>query len=273
MGWFERVFPESSIVWLLLSTVVALVSGFISSWLYYRFIKRQEIVDQVVADINKQRVLRQEDAQAEQQERIRQEVIRWANPILGAVQDLRYRLINILEDRGYRVLNKNYQQETIPQWSISYEYLMESTLYLFAQYFAWIYLFEEELSFEIFHSHKSKDRFLDAIHGVSQALGSFPLKGGECSGVDTQIFNLQQRSIGELLIIRPESGSRYCMSYPEFAEKLHNPNFGRYIQPLVELLDGLEPDTDCRWKRLIATRDALKKLERNCRQLLQLPET
>lgn len=46
MAWLTQVFPEQSIAWLLLSAIVALASGFLSSWLTYRFIKRQEIIDE-----------------------------------------------------------------------------------------------------------------------------------------------------------------------------------------------------------------------------------
>ena len=272
MGWLENAFAETSVAWLLISTIVASFIGVLSSWLTYRYVKRQEIVDQVLADIEKERALRREEELADQQERLRQEVVKWANPILSAVRALMYRLQNILEGRqvGYLALSKSYKRSIDPQWSITYEYFFESTLYLFAEYFAWIRMFEEELSFEMFRSHAKKDEFMEAIRIVSKALSSFPPKTYDCSGPDTQVFNLQQRSIAELMIVRSDSGSRSCLSYPEFANRMNDQKFSDYFEPLVKLLDELTPDDDCRWKRLTATYVALMALVERCEQLLVL---
>jgi hypothetical protein len=49
---------------------------------------------------------------------------------------------------------------------------MPSTLFLFAEYFAWIRLLQERLSFELFESQETKDRFFAAIWGVTKALAS-----------------------------------------------------------------------------------------------------
>ncbi|HSL29249.1 MAG TPA: hypothetical protein VK900_08635 [Anaerolineales bacterium] len=46
MDWLNQVFEERSLAWLLITAVVALISGFLSSWLIYRYVKRPEIIDQ-----------------------------------------------------------------------------------------------------------------------------------------------------------------------------------------------------------------------------------
>src|SRR4051794_8965083 len=109
MSGFAQVLGGQSIAWLLLSTVVALLAGFLSSWLTYRFVKRQEIADTISAEIEKQRRSAVIETEQEKQERIRQEIIRWANPILGAVTDLEARLRNILDDDGYLALSQSYK--------------------------------------------------------------------------------------------------------------------------------------------------------------------
>ncbi len=60
-------------------------------------------------------------AQGLREERIRKEIIRWANPILGAVQELNSRLDNILDNSGYLVLSKNYERRINKDWSVSYD--------------------------------------------------------------------------------------------------------------------------------------------------------
>jgi hypothetical protein len=272
MDWLTRAFEEHSIAWLIVSTVVALIAGFISSWLTYRF-KSREIIDTAIADIEKQRNILRFETEKERQERIRLEIVKWANPILAAVRDLKSRLENILDKAGYLALSSEYKSQVNPNWSISYDYFMSSTFFVFAQHFAWVQMLQDELNFELFQSQQAQKEFFDAVHEVRSALGSFPPHHYECSGKDTQVFSLQQRAIGELLILR-EKDSWRCMSYPEFIERLNASGsiLNQHLQPLRTLLDHLTPNDDCRWKRLDATRQALSKLETVCEKLLSLSE-
>lgn len=202
------------------------------------------------------------------EERIRSEILRWANPILGAVQDLESRLNNILDRKGYIALSEEYEQKVNPNWSISYSYFMSSTLYLFSSYFCWVRMLQEHLSFELFRTQQEKDDFFGAIQTVNRALGSFPPRYS-CKGTDLQVFNLQQRAIGEMLMRKTSEGPR-CMSYNEFLEKLDKPPLTDRLEPLRALLERLHPDEDCRWKRLETTRDALGGLQKYCEGLLNV---
>ena len=46
MSWFTQAIAGQSVAWLLISATVALGSGLLSSWLTYRYVRRQEIIDQ-----------------------------------------------------------------------------------------------------------------------------------------------------------------------------------------------------------------------------------
>jgi len=267
MSWLTDAFAEQSVVWLIISTVVAIIAGFLSSWLTYHF-KRQEIIDSAIADLEKKRQIFLLEMEKSRVERVRQEVIRWANPILGAVGELIGRLGNILEHQGYLALSKDGQKRLNPDWSMSYDYFMSSTLYLFGQYFAWVQMLQEKLNFELFQSQKEKDKFFEAIKEVGSSLSGFPPKY-QCSGKDTQVFRLQQRAIGELLIIH-ENDRIGCLSYPNFLQKMNDPAFSSHLKPLRLLLEDLNQKDDCRWKRLEATQQALKVLKANCEELLRI---
>jgi hypothetical protein len=259
MNWFIQTFSDTSIIWLLIFTVVSLISGFVSSWLTYRFIKRRELIDTQKLENEKQK-----------QERIRHEIIRWSNPVLSSVQSLHNQLTNILEKDGYMAMRKDYKRQVNPNWSISYDYFISSIPFLFGQYFSWIRMLQDDLSFELFETQTEKDLFFRAIRNVSHSLSSFPLSNNyDCKGKDTQVFSLQQRAIGELLIIR-EGNLKRCMSYPEFLENMKNKEFQYHFQPLINLIDGIRPDDGCRWKRLEATAIALKDLEKICKELLNI---
>ncbi len=259
MNWFTQTFSDNSIIWLLIFTMVSFSSGFVSSWLTYRFIKRRELID-----------IQKFESEKQKQERIRNEIIRWSNPVLSSVQSLQSQLRNILEHGGYLAMGKDYKEQINPNWSISYDYFMSSLPFLFGQYFAWTQMLRDELNFELFETQVEKDSFFQAIHNVSRALSSFPPSSRyTCKGKDTQVFSLQQRAIGELFIVR-EGNNKRCLSYPEFVENMKSAEFQFHFQPLVTLLDGIRPDDDCRWKRLEATAIALKELEKVCKELLNL---
>ena len=257
MSWFTETFTEFDVAWLLLSSFVATIAGFLSSLMTYRFVTRRKILDKLVME-----------EEREKKERIRQDVVRWANPILASVKELRSRLDNILYSAGYLALSKNYESNVNSNWSISYEYFMNSTLYVFGQYFAWTRMFQEKINFELFESQKDKDDFLMAIRNTSKALGSFP-PSYSCSGKDTQLFGLQQRAIGEKFI---SSEPEQCLKYADFLQELENEWFCLIIEPLKSLLENVNPESDCRWKRLEATRQALIDLEFQCNKVLVLPD-
>lgn len=274
MDWLTRAFSQYSIVWLVLSAIAGLLTGTVSSWLTYQFNKR-EIAETVVAEIKKERQSQALQQKKEKEDRIRESIVQWANPILGAVRDLLGRLENILNQEGYLALDENYRDKINPDWSVTYEFFMGSTLYLFAQYFAWVQMLREKLSFELFQSEHTKDEFFTAVDRVGSALGSFPhpaLAG--CNGEDKQVFRLQQRAIGELLIL-PNGQRPQCMSYPDFLKQLEEvETFKRHLEPLRVLLEkvNVNPRNNCRWERLVEMSKALSKLEKQCQKVLTLPE-
>ena len=107
------------------------------------------------------------EADAARKDRIRDQVSQWANPILDAVRGLEARLDNILSDEGYLALSRETQSKVNPEWTISYDYFYPTTIYHFSQYFCWIRLFEEHLSFELFTTHLKKIRFLKKCERLS----------------------------------------------------------------------------------------------------------
>ena len=121
-----KSFAEQSIAWLVITSIVAVVT----SYLTYKFIKHQEIIDtvkeQVRADILREIHRSNLETEKSKTDRIRRESLKWANPILGSVKDLNFRLNNILESEGYLALSTNYQAQINPNWSVTYDYYIGS---------------------------------------------------------------------------------------------------------------------------------------------------
>ncbi len=201
-------------------------------------------------------------------DRLRKEVVRWANPILNAVNDLDYRLRNILELEGYVALDPATASSD-PQWSMTYDYFLDSTLYLFAQYFCQIHLLRQELSFEVFGTHEKKVAFAEPILAVEKSIGdysaSFKFDG---TGNDRQVFRFRQRAIGELLT-NPVAKAPSCIAFPTYLIKKADSQFVAAFDPLQKFVDKLKPG-ERRWARLLCTCEALGELRSECEKLLSL---
>lgn len=208
------------------------------------------------------------EASQARNDRIRGEVLKWANPIFGAVGDLKSRLANILNEGAYPALWSARTGPVAPGWTISYDYFMPSTLFLFGTYFYWVQRLRDELSFELFESQTDKDDFLARTLAVSKALGDFPMKPKPCVGPDSQVFTLQQRVLGEALRVRTD-GAR-CMGYDEFLEVWEEAPFAVHLSSLRALLEDLAENT-CPWQRLNNVLAALEALDAHCRTVLGLP--
>ena len=198
-------------------------------------------------------------------ERIRSQILRWANPVLNAVQSLESRLNNILDDDGYMALDDAHPQPD-PNWSANYEYFSNSSMYLFAQYFCWVRLVELEFSSEIFQKNDTKDRFFGALIEVSKALGVYP-RNYQGVDPDLQLFRLQQQAIGESMISHKDK--HQCIGYSYFLLNLRDAGVSSLVQPLKDLLDSIRPG-EKRWQRLQDARKSVTHLRAECEALLNV---
>lgn len=211
-----------------------------------------------------------QEAVSARNDRIRAEVLRWANPILGAIQELERRLVNILEDHAEVALSPSLSKGVAEGWSIRYDYFMPSTLYLFAQYFYWVRRLQIEMSFELFETQADKDKFFEHIGAVGAALGNHPMDGwrGSYAG-DTQVFSLQQRAIAAAMTVRSD-GSR-CMEVDEFMDAWLDSPLSDALCPLKALLEGVDASSAARWFRLEQVHVALRAFKAHCVAILKAP--
>jgi hypothetical protein len=245
------------------TTVIVAAIGFVAKSAFQQLLSRD-------LESHKKRIA----IAAAKTDRIQQEVIRWANPIVGAVDELHRRLLNILTKQGYIALAPEPNPPIGSSWSITYDYFLPSTVFLFCRYLCWVRLLEENMSFELFSRHDDKDAFLGKIRAVGHTLSGYPLaelydlEGEE----DRQIFSLQQQALGEALIVRDGCKLR-CMRYSEFLQEWPEEAFKHEFDVLVAFIDGLQPTDYHRWRRLELMDKALQELDDECRRLLQLPVT
>lgn len=246
--------------------ILAVFLSPLTSWLTLRVVKRRELAEQRRSDVIREHELGAVREEQERKERVRRETLRWAGPILNTVDDLRHRLRNILENAGYLALDPEWQP---PQdWSMTHEYFLNSTMYLFAAYFSYTELLRSSLSLEFFRSQKDKDELFGALRNVGAILTAYPAHWSH-GEKDRQVFRLQQRAIGESTAL-PNADAPRCLSYPEFTARLADPAYAAHMQPLRALLLKAAPDSDGRWTRLQHVRQALDDLAAACQRLLSI---
>jgi hypothetical protein len=250
----------------LITGVISIVGSLVIARLTFDFVKKPELETAFKHELEQERHKRKLD----RQERINTEITAWANPILVAVGDLLARLRNIIEDGGYGPLSRDWQPSE-RNWSITHDYFMNSTLYVFGRYFSSVQVLTEELGADVFPLQR-KDPFFKSLYAVTEALGDFPrwYNLDKCPGGDTQVFSWQQQAMGEVLIGRDKENRR-ILTYAEFLNDWNS--FSTHFEPLRALLLDIakEPVNNCRWSRLEETRQALEGVQRECERLLALP--
>ena len=206
---------------------------------------------------------------AERTDHLHDEIRRWANPILDAVDGLLGRLGNLLHNEGWVALRPGGAPH--PEWTITHDYFVPSTVYLFAQYFCWTQRLREELSFRLFESHEEKDAFFARQLEAAQCLSEWPLPDVDAPVEDdAQVFLLQQRRMGEALMVDGPAGPG-CLRYADFAARWDEGEaFRAHFQPLYAFLEKLSPET-ARWQRLISMEERLAAVRVECRRILDVP--
>ena len=215
------------------------------------------------------------ESEQQRHARLQAQIQRWANPIRVAIGDLEHRLCNVLDEEGYVALSRS--PSIPPNWSADYTYFMASTLYYFAQYFCWTTLLRHELGYEFFPSSEEAEVFWNSIEAVSDEISRFPygaVRSTNIASVDRQVFRLQQRAIGELLVDR-SSATQQVLTYREFLDRWLDPTDTRlktHLAPLENFLADVKPQNDLRWERLKGARSQLIQFQIACNRVLNLTE-
>jgi hypothetical protein len=216
------------------------------------------------------------ESEKQRTERLRSQIQRWALPIQGSIEDLTHRLRNITENDGYKMLSTS--NDKVNGWSADYQYFISSTSYYFAQYFCWTRLIQQQLGMELFGSNQEMKAFLSHIDDVGQTISSFPFdkeNGYDPANFDCQVFRLQQRAIGELLVQRSATGEQ-VMTYREFLDEWVDPTksqFKLHVTPLITFLNDVKPEKDLRWMRLLEMARRLDTFSNACANVLQHTES
>jgi hypothetical protein len=160
--------------------------------------------------------------QARREERKALETYR--EPLLAAAYELQARLHNILTNE----FMENYVLEN----SVGKEQAaLDSTLYVFAQFFGWSEIIRREVQFLRF----ANDAQTREISGLLLRVGETFLT--EDYGPQCMIWRVEQRGLGEQMIF-PAGARATCIGYASFIEK--RATMSRWLDPLEQDLKQLD---------------------------------
>ena len=252
MDWLTQTFGEQSIPWLLISSFVALVSGFLSSWLTYRFIKRQEIIDQArwQGEIRKEVEVYLGDKSAE-----REYNLEARKRLYHAIGPLRFQLVTACRDAAARIGNHGLHQ----RYGMKLDsYYGQNTLYRLLRPLAITELIEQQITYADFSVDLTAIallRFKRAVH-MAFTDGDTILDHPKAnwSYEIEHLFSGTLSSLANSLIIEDEdvSNKKRPMHYHEFEALLHNRENLALFSPLAGILHDFNiRDKPIFWARLI----------------------
>lgn len=252
MDWLSQVFAEQSIVWLLITSVVALASGFLSSWLTYRFIKRQEIIDQArwQGEIRKEVEDYLGDKSAE-----REYNLEARKRLYHAIGPLRFQLVVACKDVAARVAN--YGSD--PKYSMTINgYYGQSTLYRLLRPLAIAELIEQQITYADFSVDLTAIGLLRFKRTASMALtdGKAILyhKDANWEYELQHLFSGTVSNLASSLIIQDEdvSNKQRPMHFHEFEAFIRDRKNLKLFAPLARILEDFTiVDKPIFWARLV----------------------
>ncbi len=206
----------------LISAAAAVASALVAAFLGARASARQS---QLQAEIEQQQAIRRKlEERADLMGQVR-------DPLLWAAFDLQSRVYNIVAQRFLRV----YQQSGAAEHKA---YAQRNTLFLFAQYFAWVEIIRRSVHFLDLGSAKENREIVNHLSGVSSILtsGSFP-------DLSFLVFRGDQRAIGEIMIESRSPEGLGCMGYAAFCANLDTEDaFADWFKTLMRDIDELVAD-------------------------------
>lgn len=224
------------------SIVVALIAGTVSLAAAGFAYVTQRRVAMLNAEIEEARRTRTKRELAEEL------TARYRDPLLTAVFDLQSRLY------GIAVLDfmRRYHAEGDDS---SRGYAIENTLYVLAEYLAWVEIIRREIQFLDLGEEAANERWVGAINAVRDVFASHRLDPA------LHVFRGDQRAIGEVMTVavsEPGAARRHdCLGYAAFAQRREEPEFSRWFVRLEQDVELLAREPQAHLERVVLLQRAL----------------
>jgi hypothetical protein len=167
----------------------------------------------------------------------------YRDPLIAASFELQARLYNILQ---LRFVEKYITAEEISKRDSA----LESTLYVFAQFFGWREIIRREVQYLRFSRNHQTREVGQLLRDIEETFLS------DGYGPQFMIWRVEQRGIGERMVESTDSGMK-CLGYASFIKQRHT--MKEWLAPLENDLENLQ---DGGRKRLTELQHMLVKLVR-----------
>ncbi len=193
------------------------------------------VISAVISIDGQTRIARLADRLAKQREAASREaqtaalMSKYRDPLLRSAIDLQSRLYNIHQQK---FLQRFYNESESAKC-----YAIHNTLYVVAEYLGWVEILRREIQFLDLGDLKANRHLSELLVNINQAFG-----GQYKLGSMFQLFNGEQRAIGEIMII-PRSNSEAigyeCIGYARFVKKMSDPEFADWFAKLKDDIDTM----------------------------------
>lgn len=172
-------------------------------------------------------------------------VARFREPLSRAAFDLQSRIYNMV---NLDILDR-FHLHGSPR---EREYVVQSTLYVFAEYLGWTEIIRREVQFLDLGDVEDSRRLAELQVHISESLLRSDLPP------PFRVFRGEQRAIGELMI-DSSTDPPHCLGPAAFAQRTE-PEFRRWFETLEADVDWLAAQPDRRAERLVGVQRALVDL-------------
>ncbi|HEY9801753.1 MAG TPA: hypothetical protein V6D25_15455 [Leptolyngbyaceae cyanobacterium] len=197
------------------------------------------VISAIVSLYGQIRVARLSDRLTKQREAESREVqtaalmSKYRDPLLRSAIDLQSRLFNIHQNR----ILQNFDQRS----SSEQDYLIYNTLYVFAEYFGWVEILRREIQFLDLGDLELNRHLNELFVNITKAFGTNKYNGEDNFDTTFQLFNGEQRAIGEIMMKSRAADQVLgyeCIGYAAFVQKMMSePDFARWFIKLRKDID------------------------------------
>jgi len=252
MDWLNQVFAEQSIAWLLITSVVALGSGFLSSWLTYRYVKRQEIIDQTTLE---GKVRQEVEAFLGDRSAEREYNLEARKRLYQAIGPLRFQLVIACDDAASRVAYHAMHHRHRMTFN---SYYGRNTLYRLLRPLAIAELVEQQITYADFSVDPKAIELLGFKQAVEVSLKDSEVildhPNADWSDQIEHLFSGTLNRLANSLTIPDENASnkRRPMHFHEFEDFIRHRKNQTQFAPLIKILQGFTITTKpIFWARLV----------------------
>jgi hypothetical protein len=174
------------------------------------------------------------------------QLVKFRDPLLRAIFDLQSRIYNIVQGFFLKIYYHKSDEDR--------EYAVHSTLFNVGEYLGWVEIMRRDGQFLDLGDVSSNRGIEELLRKVAKTFARDDLDNA------FRIFHVEQRAIGEVMIVQDAAGTSAqprCIGYAEFVERMDDPAFRRWFARLSADVERIATEHKQHEERLIMLHNVL----------------